>query len=128
MTPEEMIQADIIQQAIKNGDFKFDKELNENTIYDAYVALEDEDIHWDYEYEMRSGQLDTNISSPSSRHYESKSVAHKMSNGQWVGWTYWYGGGKHAEPESINWMNEAYFLDCVEEEKVVITRKFSKVK
>lgn len=24
-------------------------------------------------------------------------------DGTWVGWTYWYGGGKYAEPSAIPW-------------------------
>ena len=51
-----------------------------------------------------------------------------MPDGSWVGWTYWYGGGKHAEPEVMDWMGEAYPLDCVEEEKMVTVRTFTKRK
>jgi len=58
------------------------------------------------------------------RHYESKAVAMKMPDGSWIGWTYWYGGGKHGEPEAIDWMNEAYDVDCHEEEKVVVVQTF----
>jgi hypothetical protein len=49
-----------------------------------------------------------------------------MADGSWVGWTYWSGGGKHGEPESISWMSEAYELDVKEEEKLVIVQTFSK--
>jgi hypothetical protein len=44
----------------------------------------------------------------------------------WIGWTYFYGGGKYGEPESIDWMSEAYFLDVAEEEKMVVVRTFKK--
>ena len=73
--------------------------------------------------EVRKGEVETEIEWEYSRHYESRSVASKIL-GRWVGWTYWYGGGKHAEPGEID--IEAYFLDCAEEEKTVIVRRFSK--
>lgn len=78
--------------------------------------------------EFSSGDFKTNIEPASSRHYESRSVACKMADGSWVGWTYWYGGGKHGDPESIDWISAAYALDCVEEEKLVLVRKFTKRK
>ena len=49
-----------------------------------------------------------------------------MPDGSWVGWTYWYGGGKYGEPEAIDWMDDAYDLACTEEEKVVTVRTFTK--
>lgn len=76
--------------------------------------------------EFREGEVETNVPCPDSRHYESKSVAARMPDGSWVGWTYWYGGGKHGEPEAIDWMDEAYDLDVTEEEKVVTVRTFAK--
>ena len=60
------------------------------------------------------------------RHYETKTVATQMDDGSWVGWVYWYGGGKYGEPEAIEWIEDAYDLDCVEEEKVVVVRTFAK--
>ena len=70
--------------------------------------------------EFREGEVETNIPCEHSRHYESSSVAAKLSDGLWVGWTYWYGGGKHGEPEAIDWLSEAYWLDVIGEE--VITK------
>ena len=76
--------------------------------------------------EVRSSGIETGLPCKGSCHYESESVAAKMPDGSWVGWTYWYGGGKYGEPESIDWMDDAYDLDCAEEEKVVTVRTFSK--
>jgi hypothetical protein len=92
---------------------------------DLYEKLEEEDGHWDGKSEVRSGGVETNLSCPSSRHYEADAVAMKMPDGSWVGWTYWHGGGKHGEPEAIDWMNEAYPVECKEEEKMVVVRTFS---
>jgi hypothetical protein len=61
-----------------------------------------------------------------SRHYECVEVAAEMLDGSWVGWTFWYGGGKHGNPEEIPWIEDAYDLNVSEEEKVVIVRTFTK--
>jgi hypothetical protein len=68
--------------------------------------------------------VETHLSCPSSRHYESDAVAAKAPDGSWVGWTYWYGGGKHGEPEAIDWIEDAYDVICAEEEKLVVVRTF----
>jgi hypothetical protein len=61
----------------------------------------------------------------SSRHYETDQVAGETPFG-WVSWTYWYGGGKHGNPEEIEWIEDAYFVDVVEEEVTITKRTFSK--
>jgi len=84
------------------------------------------DEKWDIIQEFRGGEVETDIPCEFSRHYESKSVAAKLDDGSWVGWTYWYGGGKHGEPEAVDWMDSAYELDCTETEKLVVVREFKK--
>ena len=96
-----------------------------NSISPATAHLEDEIQNSTYEF-RDSFSEETNIECEWSRHYESKSVAKRLSNGKWVGYTYWYGGGKHGEPSSIDWMEDSYFLDCKEEQKVMTVRTFSK--
>jgi hypothetical protein len=124
MTPEQMLKHAMLLTLLDgvrpatpitadNVDKFFDDENIEDDIQDA-------------KSEMRGGEVETGLPCPWSRHYESKSVAAKMPDGSWVGWTYWYGGGKHGEPEAIDWMDEAYFLDCAEEEKVVTVRTFTR--
>ena len=122
MTPEQKLKhamllwADVTETiTADNVDELFDSELVEK------------DQHWDAKSEMRSGEVETGLPCDYSRHYESKSVAAKMPDGSWVGWTYWYGGGKHGNPEEIDWMDDAYDLTCTEEEKVVTVRTFAKV-
>ena len=77
--------------------------------------------------DWRRGTEETDIECDWSRHYESKSVATKLSDGSWVGWTYWYGGGKHGEPEAIDWMKNAYYLNVTEKEVMITVREFSKI-
>lgn len=92
---------------------------NLDDLYDKYNA-------YDFEYDFREGDVETNIPSPYSRHYESKSVAKKLRDGTWVGWTYWYGGGKLGDPESIDWMKDSYELSVTSEEKLVTVYTFEK--
>ena len=60
-----------------------------------------------------------------SRHYESEIVAVKVLDGSYVAWIYWSGGGKHGEPEEIDWMEDAFFVDCEEKQEMVTTTTFS---
>jgi hypothetical protein len=128
MTPEQKIKRDILLEAIKhNDDLNWDDAITAESVDEAYATvLIDNDAHWDFESEFRRSGIETDLPSQYSRHYESKEVARQLSDGTWVGWTYWYGGGKHGEPESIDWMEYAYELDCVEEERYVVVRTFTK--
>ena len=76
--------------------------------------------------EMRYSGTNTGLPAPHSRHYESDAVAEQYIDGSWVGWTYWHGGGKHGEPEAIDWIEDAYDVNCAEEEKMVVVRTFTK--
>lgn len=128
MTPCQMIKRDIFVRAIaENDDLNWSGEITAETIDEAYDSvLVENDANQDYESEFRRGDFETGLDTEWSRHYESKSVAKKLSDGTWVGWTYWYGGGKHGEPEAIEWMEDAYFLDVSEQEKLVVVREFKK--
>ena len=142
MTPCQKIKREILLQALENlksfpDDAVYENEkallkslergITDETVNEQYDALVDMDIHWDYESEFRGGTVETNLPCDYSRHYESKSVARKLSDGSWVGWTYWYGGGKHGEPGSVQWMEDAYDLEVTETEKMVLVREFKKI-
>ena len=79
--------------------------------------------------ECRSGQEKTGLPVKADyrllRHYEATAVASCMPDGSWVGWLYWHGGGKHGNPESIDWLTDAYPLTVSGEERVVVVRTFS---
>lgn len=85
----------------------------------------DDDQVQDARNEVRSSGIETGLPCEWSRHYESEAVARQAADGSWVGWTHWHGGGKHGEPESIDWIAEAYDVACAEEEKMVTVRTFS---
>lgn len=127
-TPEQKIKFLILARGaeMEEEDHLAYEEMSGEEINAAYDALVEADMHWDSVEEVRGGfDAETNLPCDWSRHYESKAVASQMPDGSWVGWTYWYGGGKHGEPGAIDWMNEAYDLDVSEEETVVTVRTFS---
>lgn len=82
---------------------------------------------WDARNEVRCSGEETGLPAPYSRHYEGDAVAAKMPDGSWVGWVYWHGGGKHGEPEAIEWIEFAYDVTVTEEEKLVTVRTFKEV-
>jgi hypothetical protein len=126
MTPANKIRKELLLQAAQDPELNFGLPLDtDEQVGEAYDKFVESNNHWDYLSEFREGQVETNIPAPYSRHYESRSVARKMSDGDWVGWTYWYGGGKHGDPESIDWIEDAYNLTCVEETKMVVVRTFT---
>lgn len=98
--------------------------------------LQNEELIEDYSHDvrgdLRQGEMVTNVCPDYSRHYESKSVAIHIEDFEgftgYIGWTYWYGGGKHGYPSEVDWIPYAYFLDLVEEKEVItIVRTFKKV-
>lgn len=123
MTPEQKLKWAVLAK-VAGWDKKPAPEYPCPNVDELYDALVEEDAHWDGKSEVRGGEVETGLKCDWSRHYESKAVAMKMPDGSWIGWTYWYGGGKHGEPEAIDWMNEAYDVDCHEEEKVVVVQTF----
>ena len=129
MTPVQKIKHLIlIRHEEFSGDpdtITFAKGLSVDAIDEQYAALEGNGEHWDAMNEVREGQFETELKCEWSRNYESKAVAAKYLDGSYVGWTYWYGGGKHGEPEAIDWVDDAYDLICAEEEKLVVVRTFS---
>ena len=126
MLPEQKIKhAILVREAELSGCVGQDiTEQSVDRLYDELVAI---GKHWDAVSEIREGEVETEIPCSPSRHYEAKSVAMRAPDGSWVGWTYWYGGGKHGCPEEVPWMEDAYDLDCKEEKKLVIVQTFTKV-
>ena len=127
MTPEQKIKHAIIVKAAEFSDVTLNGDVTADNVDGLFDSLVDADGHWDAVSEVREGDCETGLPCEISRHYESKSVAAKMPDGSWVGWTYWYGGGKYGEPEAVDWMGDAYDLTCAEEEKVVTVRTFTKI-
>lgn len=127
LTPEQYIKVAIMDRvaAWENLTLPAITPENFDAVYDEFMEKH-EDHMQDARSEIRGGTVETGLDAPFSRHYEATEVAMQMPDGVWVGWTYWHGGGKWGEPGAIDWMDSAYFLDCKEEEKVVVVREFSK--
>jgi len=126
LTATQKLMRHILQET--NASISWDEEAHSLTGEDIENEWRNyqEDDRFDSMYNIREGEVETELPCPYSRHYESKSVAAKMDDGSWVGWTYWYGGGKHGNPEEIEWIYDAYDLECVEEEKLVVVRTFTR--
>jgi hypothetical protein len=122
VTPEQRLMRQIIIDTAKTYlnldipvEFSVDKigalwEFLEENHYDELQDLTET---------MRSSGEETGLECEYSRHYASKAVARQLDDGSWVGWTYWYGGGKHSNPEEVEWIDSAYYVDVKQETKVV---------
>ena len=127
MTPFQAVKFLVLLRAAEQGSVVLDLKMTGEKVDELYEELTNKDGHWDIEHDLRHGEVETDIEPPFSRNYEPSSVAAQLPCGKWVGWTYWHGGGKHSNPEEIEWMEDAYFLDCKETEKTVIVREFTKI-
>lgn len=123
LSPEDWIKREILLSAFANGADPVPISTEEE-IRDAYVELRDngDGLIQDLLYEFREGKIETGLPGEWSRHYSSRAVAAKMTDGPWIGWTYWYGGGKHGDPGSIDWMDEAYFVTPEEVSRAKVVR------
>lgn len=127
MTPEQKIKHAIILKAQEWDQANPNEPITADNIDEMFDELNEDWALQDATNEVRCTGTPTGLPAPGSRNYESTAVAAKMPDGSWVGWTYWYGGGKHGEPEAIDWMDEAYDVTVVEEEKLTIVRTFARV-
>ena len=126
MTPEQKLKHAILLRAVEMENISpIEIPVTAENVDEIFDG---NDAGWelqDARNEMRGGQVETDIDCEWSRNYESKAVAAQMPDGSWVGWTYWFGGGKHGEPEAIDWIDAAYDLICTEEVKTMTVRTFS---
>lgn len=123
MTPQQKIKWAVLA---KHAEWKrtLPPEYPNNRVDDLYKLLCDGDEQFDALNELREGQVETGLPCKDSRLYESKAVAMKMPDDTWVGWTYWFGGGKWGTPAALDWMNDAYDVDCHERQEIVTSRTF----
>lgn len=123
MTPSQKLKHMVLQLCMAWDDQLAPGAITAENIDHLYDSTEDKQ---DAINEIRGGQVETGLPAPNSRHYEPVEVAAKAPDGSWIGWTYWTGGGKHSNPEEIDWISDAYALDCAEKEEVVVVRTFTK--
>ena len=125
MSPEQKLKH-IVLAVIAQWNGETLPEVTADNIDDLYDEAESDQVQ-DAKYEVRSSGIETGLPTQSSRHYECEEVAAQAPDGSWVGWTHWHGGGKHGEPEAIDWMEHAYDLAVTEETKTVVVQSFKKV-
>ena len=100
---------------------------NIDRVYDLLCdSDETSDQMQDARNDVRTIGEETDVPVGYSRYFEADSVALKMLDGTWVGWTYYHGGGKHSYPDEIDWIPDAYNLDVEEKEVTVTQRTFKK--
>ena len=121
LSAQAAIKREILLRAILNDDHAWVSLRTEDEIDSSY---DDFDDNYGYESEFRQDGIDTGLPAPSSRHYECDSVALKLSDGKWVEWDYWHGGGKHGEPDAIDWLSDARYIGCSEDIKTITVQTF----
>lgn len=127
MTPQHKIKHAIINLANSwDGRAPLPENVTAEDIDRIYDELDENYGLQDARNEIRSTGIETGLPCEWSRHYESEAVAAQMPDGSWVGWTHWHGGGKHGGPDAIDWISDAYDVNCVEKTKLVVVHEFSK--
>jgi hypothetical protein len=99
----------------------------------------DIDAHYQHEHEnddgyfqdgrneARNGIEAPEIDTPSSNHYEVDAHVGKLPDGSYVGWWFYYGGGKHGQPEyAIDWVSDAFDVHHKAEEITTTKHTFTK--
>lgn len=120
LTAQELIYKQMIQVVSEDNSriTDFVAEFEDQESYESiwHDIKSEFDEAYELEYEMREG-VETNLHpKTSSRHYEIDVHAMKVDD-IWVAWDFYYGGGKHGEPEAFDWISNARIVEC--EEKVV---------
>ena len=123
MKPETKLKYAILDLAATWNDEVLPDNLTEDQVEEYW---EDTDYLEDAISEVRCSGIETGLPGQYSRHYESEEVAVQCPNGDWVGFTYWHGGGKFGNPEEIDWIQHAYDVECKEEQKLVTVHSFTK--
>lgn len=131
LTAQELIYKHMVVEAYHASDdinfTDYPDFISYENLWEDLKSKINSDICYLIEYETRYG-METNLHpKTSSRHYEIDVHAMQV-DGVWVAWDYYYGGGKHGEPEAFDWISNARIVEC--EEKVVtkIEYKFREVK
>lgn len=112
-------------------DSKYGLQTTESEIEAAYEATDndeygDKDMCFqDCRSEVRGSGEESGLDATAySRHFECDAHAIEALDGSWVGFNYWHGGGKHGEPEAMEWIETAY--DVTSKEVLKPVRIFEK--
>jgi hypothetical protein len=135
MTATNAIKAHILNQilpeAVSQLGMDIPTEASIHTAEELWMKVYEDDNAecWKRETmeDFRHGGVPTRLGCEYSRNYESESRACQLPTGEWVGWTRWYGGGKHSQPDAIDWISDAYFLEVEEKEVTKVVRTFKRI-
>lgn len=118
----------IVEYAKKHG-FQHEGSLKTKEQIDAAMSVMHDQIGCDAQQDIMEGEWETNITPDYSRHCETESVAVKDNYGNYIGFTRYFGGGKHFDcAENYEYIIEhAYYLTCQEKEVLTIERTWAKV-
>lgn len=119
LTPKQKIERTVLKAVLTA------EGIQENGLLDPDFDISSLIDEYDGDYrdtlsEFRYGEYKTGLDCESTRNYEVEGVAARMLDGSYVGWKYYFGGGKHSNPKEIDWMSDAYNVNRVDEEKLVI--------
>ncbi len=130
MTPQQKIEEHIlIHHCFSKGYIKTIEDW-EKLDGETQEQYEDEfqDEYADALEQFRWSGEECNLEPSYHPYFESKQVVARLYDGEWVSWTYWYGGGKHACPEDLPWLEDAFFVNCREWEETITAREFKRKK
>lgn len=135
LTPQQAIRIEAFQRLLDGAEdnpiegYTYPESVDASNIDEVWDAFQETGYsYWLDENldEIRCSGVSTGLRPREhSRHYECREVAACLSS-VWVGWTYWFGGGKHGEPEAIDWVSNAYFVDVTEKRKTIKVRTFER--
>lgn len=115
-----------LEDAEKFDEVKCQK-LYEETTYETWIG--DRDIVREIVNEFRENGEEIDSKVEQGRYYCFQEVA-KLITGLddlYLGWTYYFGGGKHSQPEQVEWMADCYLLKCKEIKEIKIVKIYEKL-
>ena len=132
MTAQQKIKHLILLLAINWEQIAIEEAITAENVDALYAKHNENHGLQDARNEIREGRYETKVpdQTPWDRtlsYFEKKSVAIQAPDGSYVGWTYWYGGGKYTEPEAILWIEFAYDLTHTEKQVMVTEHHFELV-
>lgn len=129
-TAQQLLRKAVLEKAMQFGNIKAERlslfEPNEiDELYESYDRWGELADPWN---EIRYSGVSCDLPATTwSRHYEVDSKAIKIDD-IWVQFDYYYGGGKHSEPEDFDYIHHAKIVDCEETQVTVTQYNFSEIK
>lgn len=109
---------------VENFDEDKCEELYKETNYETWIG--EGDIVREVINKFRESGEEIVDKVQQDRYYCYQEVAKKITGSKdlYLGWTYYFGGGKHAQPDQVEWMEDCYLLKCREVEETRIVKVY----